>query len=242
MMFFLLLNLFYLRFGKMAGYKGKGQNLASEYSWRQRQIFKPWNWGSFSIFSLQINDLIFWSTKHSWALDLMSVGCSATLKIRPVSQCPNADFIYNISIWICGFYRYQLFALLLSLVGNPAVLVLHARGEWLPLPWKSWGQKRQNAVHPHPAARTLEAAGGTRFALAGAERCGSQPARHVNMSLNLGVWDGSGTTCILKLNTCFTRSGQMVLHAQKWHLQGHIGSVWQSQELKPDLPSANPVP
>lgn len=61
-----------------------------------------------------------------------------------------------------------------------------------------------------------------------AEHCGFQPAKHVNMSLNLSVWDVSGTTCILKLNTCFTRSGQMVLHAQKWHLQGHIGSVWQS--------------
>lgn len=83
---------------------------------------------------------------------------------------------------------------------------------------------------------------GQRSALAVAVPCGSQPAGHVNMSLTLGVWDISGTTCILKLNTCFTRSGQMVLHAQKWHLQGHIGSVWQSQELKPDLPSANPVP
>lgn len=33
-----------------------------------------------SMFSLQISDLIFQSTKHSWVLDFESVGCSATLK------------------------------------------------------------------------------------------------------------------------------------------------------------------
>lgn len=61
----------------------------------------------------------------------------------------------------------------------------------------------------------VESAGVARFALEAAEHCGSQPAEHVNMSLNLSVRDVSETTCILKLNTCFTRSGQMVLHAQK---------------------------
>lgn len=102
-------------------------------------------------------------------------------------------------------------------------------------------KQRPTPVYPLSAAGMLQAEGES-FSLEGAEHRGSRPAKHVNMSLNLSVWDGSGTTCILKLNTCFTRSGQMVLHAQKWHLQGHIGNVWQSQEPKPDLLSANLVP
>lgn len=56
------------------------------------QIFKHWNWGSVSVFSLQMTDLIFWSTKRSWALDFMSIGCSATLTNQATISVPKCRF------------------------------------------------------------------------------------------------------------------------------------------------------
>lgn len=152
-------------------------------------------------------------------------------KTRPVFQCLNADLYLQ--------WRH----LNLQLLSTAVLGIAPAPRMETPLccctctgshclAWRTWSQRAQLFLEGE----------GESFSLQEAEHRGSQPAKHVNMSLNLSVWDVSGATCILKLNTCFTRSGQMVLHAQKWHLQGHIGNVWQSQEPKPDLPSTNLVP
>lgn len=115
-------------------------------------MFQHWNRGSVSVSSLQITDLIFWSTKRSWALDFMSVGCSATLQIRPLFQHLNADFIYNNSIRIHSFPRCELFALLPCWARELTMLVLHSAGGWLPLLWQTWAKKGQNG-DPEAASR-----------------------------------------------------------------------------------------
>lgn len=148
-------------------------------------------------------------------------------KTSPVFHCLNADFYLQWRHFIHSSSR-------------------HCSSEWKPQHAAAAHAQGVTAfvlesLEPKRPTLLLEAEGES-FCLQEAEHRGSRPAKRVNMSLNLSVWDVSGTTCILKLNTCFTRSGQMVLHAQKWHLQGHIGNVWWSQELKPDLPSANLVP
>lgn len=162
-------------------------------------------------------------------------------KTRPVFQCLNADFYLQwkhlnlqlLSIAVLGMapaLRVETpLCCCCTCTGSPCLCL----GEL--------GAKESKNSSGWLCSWDAAGTGGS-FSLQEPEHRGSRPAKHVNMSLNLGVWDVSGATCILKLNTCFTRSGQMVLHAQKWHLQGHIGNVWQSQEPKPDLSSANLVP
>lgn len=232
---------FYM-FVAMASYYGKGQNTVWVHL-RHNSSFRSLNLGSKSIFNLQISDLIFWSTRPSWALDLMRVLDAQQLwQIRPVFQCLNDNFYFQqqhlnlqpLSIWII--------CLTPALRMKTSLCFCHTCEESHCLCFGEVRVKKTNYSLPSHCNRDTGISGGSTVYPGSGWALWlptSKACKHVFKFKHVRCkWN----YLHLKIKYMFHRSGQMVLHAQKWHLQGHIWSVWQSQELKLDLPSDSLVP